>query len=280
MSCLVAYSDTPAGRDALSVAVRHAYATRQGIDILVVRLTERSTPPLDGYTRMVSAVTDEWLAKAAARARRVLPPERVRTHQRMAESVSQGLLTTAAELGSSLIVVGGASDGVRGRLAVSSLARVLLHSSPYPLVLAPRRIRKLKLSGISRVTVAVPERDPGHEFHRGLQLAEQAGCPLRAVTLVSAEPGPTDGAALDLSAVQTTVPLSAENAVGETVQQALSTITWEPGELLVVGSSRLAVSGRVFLGATAGKILREVPVPVVVVPLAADAQHSAPGEQR
>lgn len=280
MSCLVAYSDTPAGRDALSVAVRHAAATGEGLDILVVRLTERATPPLDGYTRMVGAVTDEWLAKAAARARRVLAPERVRTHQRMAESVPEGLLTAAAELGSSLIVVGGASDGVRGRLAVSSLARVLLHSSPYPLVLAPRRIRKLRLSGVSRVSVAVREHDLGQEFHRALQLAEQASCPLRAVTLVSAEPDPAEATDLDVSALQTTVPVSAEYAVGDTVHHALSTVTWEPGEVLVLGSSRLGVSGRVFLGATAGKILREVPVPVVVVPLPADPRRVTPGEQR
>ena len=40
----------------------------------------------------------------------------------------------------------------------------------------------------------------------------------------------------------------------------------QPGELAVVGSSRLARKRRLFLGATAAKMLRELPVPMIVVP--------------
>jgi nucleotide-binding universal stress UspA family protein len=272
VSFLVAYSDTPAGRDALSVGVRYADATGESLDIVVVRLFERSTPPLDGYTRHVEAVTRGWLDKAADRARRVLRPEQVRIHQWMADSVSEGLFDAAATLGSSLVVVGGANDGVRGRLAVSSLARVMLHSSPVPLALAPRRIRKLKLSGISRVTVALGSHEPETVVAFAAGLAERAGRPARAVTLVD----PGQDASFKPAAVGTTVAWTSESAPGETVSEALAQVSWEPSEVLVLGSSRLATAGRIFLGSTAGKILREVPVPVIMVPLRSDDQGDDP----
>ena len=43
-------------------------------------------------------------------------------------------------------------------------------------------------------------------------------------------------------------------------------LEWEPGEVLVVGSSRVGQLARVFLGSGAIKIVRYSPVPVVVVP--------------
>jgi nucleotide-binding universal stress UspA family protein len=45
-----------------------------------------------------------------------------------------------------------------------------------------------------------------------------------------------------------------------------------------VGSSRLAQPRRLFLGSTAAKILRELPVPMVVVPRTAPQNQE--GEQR
>jgi nucleotide-binding universal stress UspA family protein len=41
---------------------------------------------------------------------------------------------------------------------------------------------------------------------------------------------------------------------------------WDPEEIVLVGSSRLAATGQLFLGTTAAKMLRELPVPMVVVP--------------
>jgi nucleotide-binding universal stress UspA family protein len=47
---------------------------------------------------------------------------------------------------------------------------------------------------------------------------------------------------------------------------AVAAVPWAPGDLLVVGSSRLGPLARVFVGSTATKILRSSPVPTVVVP--------------
>ena len=55
-------------------------------------------------------------------------------------------------------------------------------------------------------------------------------------------------------------------ARGDSIEDAVSQLSWEPGELAVVGSSRLAQPRRLFLGSTAAKMLHELPVPMVVVP--------------
>ena len=48
--------------------------------------------------------------------------------------------------------------------------------------------------------------------------------------------------------------------------EAIEEISWQPGDVLLVGSSELGPVARVFLGSRATKILRHSPVPVVVVP--------------
>ena len=53
---------------------------------------------------------------------------------------------------------------------------------------------------------------------------------------------------------------------GDSVEDALKDITWDEGEIVVAGSSRLATTGRLFIGSTAARMLRTIPVPMVVVP--------------
>ncbi|MBJ7350974.1 MAG: universal stress protein, partial [Rhodococcus sp.] len=55
-------------------------------------------------------------------------------------------------------------------------------------------------------------------------------------------------------------------ADGSTLDEAVGNLEWKPGDVLLLGSSRLATPKRVFLGSSAAKILRAAPVPVVVVP--------------
>jgi nucleotide-binding universal stress UspA family protein len=65
---------------------------------------------------------------------------------------------------------------------------------------------------------------------------------------------------------------------GHDWEDALDSLPWEDGEMLVVGSSRLGPVAKVFLGSSATKIIRSSPVPVLVVPRSADVrlQDSAP----
>ncbi|HWU28044.1 MAG TPA: universal stress protein, partial [Microbacterium sp.] len=55
-------------------------------------------------------------------------------------------------------------------------------------------------------------------------------------------------------------------AGGDSIEDAVAQLDWLPGEIVLVGSSRLAQPRRLFLGSTAAKMLRELPVPMIVVP--------------
>ena len=69
-----------------------------------------------------------------------------------------------------------------------------------------------------------------------------------------------------LVGVGTTVPLETAVSAAATWDAALSGIEWHNEELLVLGSSRLGILKRVFLGSTAHRILRASPVPVMALP--------------
>lgn len=55
-------------------------------------------------------------------------------------------------------------------------------------------------------------------------------------------------------------------ARGATWVEALDSVEWHSGDVLVVGSSSTHLLTQVFLGSSAAKIVRASPVPVVVVP--------------
>ena len=54
--------------------------------------------------------------------------------------------------------------------------------------------------------------------------------------------------------------------VAETVEDAVNKLGWHDGDVIMVGSSRLAQPRRLFLGSTAAKMLRVLQVPMIVVP--------------
>jgi len=73
-----------------------------------------------------------------------------------------------------------------------------------------------------------------------------------------------------LAAAQEALPAgvaaTVEQAPGDSVEDAVSHLAWLPGEVILVGSSRLAQPRRLFLGSTAAKMLHVLPVPMIVVP--------------
>ena len=76
-------------------------------------------------------------------------------------------------------------------------------------------------------------------------------------------------------ALPTGIEASAEVAEGPTIEDAVRGLEWHAGEIVLVGSSRLATPHHLFLGSTAAKMLRELPVPMIVVPrTAAPGAHS------
>ncbi|WCI08368.1 universal stress protein [Arthrobacter sp. OVS8] len=57
-----------------------------------------------------------------------------------------------------------------------------------------------------------------------------------------------------------------EVAHGRTIEEAIDDLEWDDGEIMIVGSSRLAEKNKLFIGRTANKVLLALPVPMIVVP--------------
>ena len=202
---------------------------------------------------------------------------------RFADSFAEGLVAAAEEFGASHIVVGAANGGLRGRHRLGSVATELLHSSHVPVVLAPEGSRRIEpATGVTRITAAIGTR-PGADalLDEATSLAADTGAELRLLSLVTVDlPASVDtgviriaGAAHAdqvLAQARAGLPGDGDTEVivgrGDSIEDAVSHLSWEPGEVAIVGSSRLAQPRRLFLGSTAAKMLHELPVPMIVVP--------------
>jgi nucleotide-binding universal stress UspA family protein len=132
------------------------------------------------------------------------------------------------------------------------------------------------------VTCAIGNLDAAEALvSAAVDLAGAAAVPLRLLSLAALDlPGAVAAPVLaDVSAVRfdpvilaardrlgVTADVSAVVGSGSNVELAVRSVTWDPGEIVFVGASRLAAGGRLFLGATAAKMLRELPIPMIVVP--------------
>lgn len=280
---VVGYTATDAGADALALSIRLARAIHAPLEVVLVLPDDaRSviTPPDAAYARLVSEQAERWLGEAAASIQDAVTH---REHLRHADSFAEGLVAFADETGAGYIVVGAANGGLRGRHRLGSVASELLHSSDVPVVLAPEGSRLIDPAvGISRITAAIGSR-PGADVLReeSIALAAAASVPLRLLSLVTVDlpPGLATGAIRiagaahaeeELAQARAALPAEVEAEVtvadGESIEEAVRELSWDPAELVMVGSSRLAQPRRLFLGSTAAKMLHELPVPLVVVP--------------
>jgi len=53
---------------------------------------------------------------------------------------------------------------------------------------------------------------------------------------------------------------------GHDWREAVESVSWEAGDMLLLGSGAAGQAAHVFLGSAASKILRHAPVPVMIVP--------------
>ena len=288
---VVGYTATKTGRDAVAFAARLARATGAVLDVsIVLPSADRSviTPPADGYSRVLKEQAQQWIAEAIDR----IPDDVVAHAQiRAAESFAAGLVQIADELDAACIVVGAADGATRGRHRLGTTTTELLHSSDVPVALVPRGARKVAPeTGITRLTVAVGTR-PGADalLEATATLAQAAHVPVRLLSLLPVDlPATADTAAIRvagstetdqvLAAAKAELPaeVSADVVVaaGESIEDAVSHLDWQDGEVVLVGSSRLAQPRRLFLGSTAAKMLKEITVPVIVVPRATRTEET------
>jgi nucleotide-binding universal stress UspA family protein len=292
MTILVGYAPDGRGRAVLHLAA--TLARSSGDDLVVCAVIPAGWFPSQAR---VDAEYRDYLRHAAddalARARSLLPddvPARFESHD--ARSAAAGLLERAAEHGAMLIVLGSAEAGGIGTVAVGSTTSRLLHSSPLPVALAPRGFRARPGARVARVTAAYGGTGAADDLVvAAASVAARVGATLRLASF-AVRPRPpftagvgreadasieeewaagiraaADAALAEVEELAARPPdIDAVIGHGEKWDEALEDIEWDDGDVLVVGSSAIGPVERVFLGSNSSKIVRNAPVPVVVVP--------------
>ena len=278
MRYVVGYTPNERGADA--VALASAMARAQGAQLDLVYVVKKGVPHAaqDADGGHVSA--GEQAVLDAQREGLALVPEDVSVefHVRHAESFAAGLIEAAVEYQAGLIVVGAASSGLFKRHTVGSVANALLHASPVPVALAPRGYRRTE--AVTRLTLAVGQRVGAEAaIDVAIGAAQRRGAPLRMVSLVELDAEGDSGEVVNAAHIHANTVLteashrlpeghnvSVEVAHGRSIEECIDDLEWDDGEILIVGSSRLAEKNKLFIGSTANKVLRALPVPMVVIP--------------
>jgi nucleotide-binding universal stress UspA family protein len=281
MRYVVGYGPRQRGVDGVNLAATLARSSGATLDLVSVLPSDAPTfhrySPDQAFNAEVEEQGREWLQDGLSRV-----PEDVRAeaHLRRADSITQGLLDSAVdpELGEAALIVIGTYHRVRsGRFGLGSLADALLHASAVPVALAPAQYQAR--SGITRITCAVGQR-PGNEvlFDNAVRLAGEWKVPLRLMSLVAVgeerrrewtQMAEQHAAALvdkARTALPVEVPVTSVVGHGDSLEQAVEGLDFEDSEIVMIGSSRLAQPRRLFLGHSAGKIMRALPVPMIVWP--------------
>jgi nucleotide-binding universal stress UspA family protein len=297
MTLLVGYAPDGRGKAVLHLAGMLARSAQEDLAVCAV-----VPAPWYPSPARVDAEYQEYLHQAATealeKARKRLPSDLPATYLvHDARSVPAGLLEVAEQQDAALIVVGSSSSGGVGDVTLGSASGRLLYSSPHPVAVAPHGFRGAADARVARVTAAFG----GSESAENLVIAAagvaaRVGATLRLASFAvrarapytvavgteadeemlsdwSSEMETAGQAALAKVADLPAVPSELETAIGhgQNWEQALDDIEWEDGDVLVVGSSTIGPVARVFLGSRGAKIVRNSPVPVVVVPRGAAA---------
>jgi nucleotide-binding universal stress UspA family protein len=290
------------GRDALSLGRMLARTGDVTLTVCVVVPQTWDYPTPARVDAEYAAFLNQYADDAIAEAREYLGDE-VRAEYTSTSSASEGLIAMATETDAAIIALGSARHGPLGRFTVGGIANEMLHVSPVPVALAPRGYRPSSETRLRRVSCAFSGSTLSRSaFDAAVQLSSRHGVPLRLTTFVVRDrqmyPSQVGYDAERLVAEQwrsqaleaqekalATLPddVAVEAGIleGRDWEEALDSLPWEEGEVLVVGSSRLGPIARVFLGSNSTKIVRSSPVPVLVIPRSADVRlkDSAPAAQ-
>ena len=287
MKLLVAYINTAGGHDAVALGACLARTLDAELEICVVIPPEppRAPAEVEILADKLEHKAHEWLAGAAA-----LVPDDVTATTSIIEHnhPAQGLIDQVAASGADMIVIGGAGGGISGRHTLGTVVNDVLHSSTVPVAVTPPGFAHLGAAEIRELSVAIGQR-PGAPllFQTAVRSGIRAHRPIRLISLVALDDVQPFQAAPDEAAVERArahaqqkldearaelpahFPVSSAVAQGSTIEEAVASLEWQDGDVIMVGSSRLAAPQTAFLGSTAAKILRAIAVPMIVVPSAA-----------
>lgn len=291
MSYLVGYGPRNDDRSAIELAFQLARSRPEPVIALSVVPRGWGTPAAAGTDREYELWAAEEGRQSAELARADFaehPGLEAEAAWVVGRSVPATLMEEAAARDAWIIVVGSAEDAEPGHVRLTSKTDRLVHSSTLPVAIAPRSYRTT--SGVERVTVGFRDDDAGWSLlDRVAELSRTEGARLRVVTfLVTPARRPVTNSVshsetqvIDLWSVQAAAAQTEARehlaalglddvefalATGPDWPTAVSSVAWEDGDIMVVGSSSTHRLAQVFLGSSASKIVRNSPVPVVVVP--------------
>lgn len=283
MRYVVGYGARQRGVHGVNLAATLARSSGATLDLVSVLPNTAPTfhmySPDHAFNAEVEDQGREWLQDGLTHV-----PEEVHAeaHLRHADSITEGLLDAATdpERGEASMIVVGTHHRVRaGKFRLGSLADALLHASPVPVALAPGNYQYHP--GVTRLTCATGM-GPGAEdlLRNAIRLAAEWKVPLRLMSLVAVGEGPEDqrewtelaerhaatlvGTAT--AALPADLPVTSVIGQGKSLQKAVQGLDFEGSEVVLIGSSRLAQPKRLFVGHSASKIMRALPVPMIVWP--------------
>ena len=296
MRYVVGYVPNQRGVDAVTLAATLAASRAATLDVVVVLPVDQATldmySPDHAYFTQLEKQGREWLDEALSHV-----PDGVTAAGRLvrSETITEGLIEAATDPAAGeeagLIVIGAAHRGLRGRFTIGSVAGALLHSSPVPVALAPEEYEGQP--ALTRITCATGTR-PGAEalLDVAITSAARRGIPLRLMSLVALGDTSADEHEGRVASAEQHAARLAEKATavlpagsvevvvgrGDSLEDCVGALDFSPSEIVLVGSSRLAGPRRLFIGASASKMLRALPVPMVVVPREYEvpAEHHVP----
>lgn len=281
MRYIVGYTEDTRGREAIALAAALAQNSHAQLDLVHVLTNpapeDAAFAPERAVQEFLTATADGWLDEGLA-----MVPEELPAHKHVcyADSFAEGLIKAARELDADLIVVGAARKGLLKRFTIGSVANALLHASPIPVALSPSGYQPGQ--AVTRMTCAVGTREGADALlDVAIDSAARRRVPLRLISLVALGTGETGDASPAMELARThaesvrvraieradeEIQVTALVADGPSIEDAIESLEWNDSEVVLLGSSRLAQNSQIFLGTTANKMLRALPVPMVVVP--------------
>jgi nucleotide-binding universal stress UspA family protein len=293
MKYLVAYSADRGGQEALSLGMMLSKRDKAKLVVCLILPKTWGYPSMANVDAEYAAFLDKHAQKTLDKAKAYVGDQLpVQFITRNNNSAEQGLIATAEELGADIIVLGSSRGAASGKFLEGSVTRNLLHLSKLPVALAPRGFEAAPKTVLTRLTCAfAATRKSRSTVEYCLKFARKYQVPLRLSTFVVRDKQmyPT-GAGYQvenlvanqwksqataaqkalLGDLQSDVPVKTQIGDGANWKEALSSIGWKPGEMLVIGSGRIGPLAQVFLGSNGSRIIRNAPVPMIIVPRTAE----------
>lgn len=290
MTIIAGFSSSRQGGAPLNLAAQLSRTT--GEKVIASVIIERALPP------GVDPIEDEFQEHVATQATKSLERVIERVHGNcdisvvvhQSTSIPRGLMELADHHEAELVVVGSSSSGLLGKVALGSVTDRLVHTAAVPVAIAPRGypasplpIQRLTASyggAADAVGLITTTAELAKRWSTRMRIASFTVRPLRMFggTIESSAEDlvvrqwtrkTMDAALAQLNEARASVAIPDVDVVvgaGTDWREAVDGITWESGDMLLLGSGAAGPMAQVFLGSAASKIIRHAPVPVMIVP--------------